>query len=154
MADDSLAVQESGAPTHLLDIENLGGSPKLTRERHEIGGALLAEVARVKNSDLASTEYGLAVRARERTTATATLANVATSTISATLLAANVNRIGARIVNDSVQTLLVKYGATASATSFTTKLFADQEHALPPGYTGLLDGLLDGGTGTARVTEW
>lgn len=154
MADSTLAVQESGSPTHDLDVESLGGAPPVVRERHQVAGAALAEIARVKAADLDTAEYGLGVRSRERTNATATLANVATSTVSAQLLAANANRIGARVVNDSNQELYVKFGATASNTSFTARLGANQEFPIPPGYTGRIDGVLDANTGNARVTEW
>src|SRR5438093_7152437 len=50
---------------------------------------------------------------------TATLTNVPASTISVTLLAANANRLGAVIVNESTNTLYVKFGATASSSSYT-----------------------------------
>jgi len=88
-------------------------------------------------------------------TSTATLTNVATSTASAQLLAANTSRRGVIIHNDSSGILYVKYGTTASATSFTYRLTSQATLELPtsPMYTGRIDGILDTGTGTARVTE-
>ena len=89
------------------------------------------------------------------TSGTATLSNVATSTTSATLLIANVARRGVVIYNDSLVAMYVKFGTTASATSFTYYLAAGATFEMPtsPLYTGRIDGILASSTGTARVTE-
>lgn len=84
---------------------------------------------------------------------TSALANVATSTTSATLLAANANRLGAMIHNDSTRNLYVKFGTTASNTSFTVLMPANSYYEVPFGYTGRIDGILASQSGTARVTE-
>lgn len=87
---------------------------------------------------------------------TATLSNVSTSGTSATLLSANSARKGAVIYNDSLVVLYVKFGTTASATSFTYYLAAGAHLELPVSpslYTGRIDGILASSTGTARVTE-
>jgi hypothetical protein len=87
--------------------------------------------------------------------ATATLSNVATSTTSAQLLASNASRKGAIIYNDSLVVMYVKFGTTASATSFSYYLAAGATLELPssPVYTGRIDAILASSTGTARVTE-
>lgn len=88
--------------------------------------------------------------------ATATLTNVAASTTSVTVLAANTARLGLVIVNDSTVNLFIKFGATASATSFTYKLIPGATLEYPQGaivYTGRIDGIWDAASGTARVTE-
>ena len=87
--------------------------------------------------------------------ATATLANVAGSASSVTLLAANTGRLGAVIVNDSAATLYIKFGSTASATSFTYLLTAAGTLELPTNavYTGIITGIWTSATGSARVTE-
>jgi len=84
---------------------------------------------------------------------TGTLTNVGGSASSVTLLAANANRKGATIFNDSSATLSVKFGATASATSFTVQLVSGAYYEVPYGYTGILDGIWTSATGNARVTE-
>lgn len=84
---------------------------------------------------------------------TATLSNVDASASSVTLLAANTARLGATIVNDSTVTLYVKFGATASTTSYTVKLIADAYYEVPFGYYGIIDGIWASATGVARVTE-
>jgi len=88
---------------------------------------------------------------------TATLANVGDSATSVTVLAANVARKGAIIVNDSTAILYLKFGATASTTSYTYKIDTMETLEIPGGpvvYTGIIDGIWasDAG-GNARVTE-
>jgi hypothetical protein len=84
---------------------------------------------------------------------TATLSNVSGSASSVTVLAANTSRLGATVYNDSTAILYLKFGATASTTSFTAKLNADDYYEVPYGYTGILDGIWASATGSARVTE-
>jgi len=88
--------------------------------------------------------------------ATATLSNVAASATNVTVLAANANRKGATIYNDAAtaKDVFLKFGATASATSFTVKLKDKAYYEVPFGYTGIIDGIwANAGAGTARVTE-
>lgn len=82
-------------------------------------------------------------------------ATVPTSTTSAVLLAANANRKGAQIVNLSAQALLIRYNptGTASATEYWTRVAAGGEHTVDFGYSGRITGVLESGTGNARVTE-
>lgn len=90
---------------------------------------------------------------------TATLANVAASASTGTLQAANQDRVALMIVNDSADSdLYIKFGATASATSYTDICQAGDTWAMPVPYAGLVAGIWinpGGGavSGTARVTE-
>lgn len=91
--------------------------------------------------------------------ATATLANVAGSATSVTLQALNTSRKGLIIVNDSTSILYVKFGTTASTTSYTYFL-AGSVGGVPATlelptmtYTGRVDGIWASATGNARVTE-
>lgn len=84
---------------------------------------------------------------------TATLTNVASSATSVTLLASNTARIGAQIYNDSTQICFVKFGTTASSTSFTVALASAVYYEVPAGYTGRIDGIWVSANGNARVTE-
>lgn len=86
---------------------------------------------------------------------TATLSNVSASVTSVTLLAANADRRQAIIYNDSSANLYIKFGTTASTTSFTALLGSGGYYELPanPIYTGRIDGIWDAATGDARVTE-
>jgi hypothetical protein len=101
---------------------------------------------------------GLAVDVtRLPASSSASLASVADTTTSATLLAANTARRGFAIFNDSASALFLKFGATASATSFTVRIEAGGYYEMYGAgvYTGILDGLwaIDA-AGDARVTEW
>lgn len=107
-------------------------------------------VAIVDSSGAQITSFG------SSTAATATLSNVGDEIASATLLASNTNRKGVIIFNDSSGILLLKFGTTASSTSFTYRVNPFQTFEMLSGviYTGVIDGiwLTDGG-GSARVTE-
>lgn len=83
----------------------------------------------------------------------ATLTTVATSGTSTTLLSQNKSRIGAIIINDSSVILYLKFGATASSTSYTVSLAAGATYEVPYQYNGRIDGILASSTGTARITE-
>lgn len=80
---------------------------------------------------------------------------VPASVTNVTLLAANANRKGFIIVNDGNQSLYVKFGATATTTSYTVKLTSGQTYESPSGivYTGIIDGIWNVANGNAYVTE-
>lgn len=84
----------------------------------------------------------------------ATLSNASSSGTNATLLSANAARKGVIIFNDGGTNLFLKYGATASATSFTYKIAGFNTWEMPrPSYTGQIDGIADTANGTWRITE-
>lgn len=84
---------------------------------------------------------------------TASVTRVATSGTSATLLTANAARKGAIIVNESAAVMFVKYGATASATSYTYRITANGVLVIDFGWTGQIDAILSTGSGNAQITE-
>lgn len=85
---------------------------------------------------------------------TATLSNVASSASSTSLLSASTSRKGVIVHNDSTQILYVKYGATASTSSYTYKVPSDATWEMPqPIYTGAIDGIWASANGNARITE-
>jgi len=81
--------------------------------------------------------------------------SVGQNTASVTLLAANPNRLGAIVVNDSTANLLLAFAATASSSAFTVKIPAAGSYTFPtPMYVGAVSGIWDAaGAGAARVTE-
>jgi hypothetical protein len=89
-------------------------------------------------------------------TATATKTSVAGATTSTTLLAANSNRKGATFFNDSSSAMYLDLsGGTASSSSYSVKLFANQFYALDlPVYTGAITAIWDTATGNVRITEF
>jgi hypothetical protein len=83
---------------------------------------------------------------------TPTLTNVASSITSVTLLAANAARRNFIIYNDSTSDCYIKYGTTASSTSFTyylPSLGTLQDEF----YAGRIDAIWISAAGNARVTE-
>lgn len=86
----------------------------------------------------------------------ALVTSVAALATSQTLLAANTARVGFAIYNDSASVCYLKFGATASSTSFTVLLSAGSyyEYAGHGVYTGQVDALWSTATGAARVTSW
>ena len=95
----------------------------------------------------------LLVYTRVKPPATSTLSNVAASASNVTVLAANANRLGAIVFNDSSAQVYIKFGATASSTSFTYRMEAYSTLEVPFGYYGQIDGIWTSATGSARVTE-
>ena len=87
---------------------------------------------------------------------TGTQSSVAsTVTTNTTILAANVDRKGAAIYNDSTSTLFLLLGsATESATVFTVKLPSNGYYEVPLKYKGIIKGHWVTANGSARITEW
>lgn len=92
---------------------------------------------------------------KELRPSTGTVTSVSDTASSTTLLASNAARLGATFFNDSTATLYLKYGATASTSSFTARLDPGGYHELPhPAYTGIVDGIWSAdASGAVRVTE-
>jgi hypothetical protein len=84
----------------------------------------------------------------------ATLANVSGAATSTALFAANGAAKARAIYNDSSAVLYVKYGATASSTSYTVQIPAFGYFEFPhPVYAGAVEGIWASATGAARTTE-
>jgi hypothetical protein len=102
-----------------------------------------------------SEDNPLVVETRPTQVGTATLANVSDTDSSTTLAAANADRIGLIVVNDSTAILYLKYGSAATSTSCTYILGAGATWEMPhPIYVGLVAGVwASNASGAARVTE-
>jgi len=96
-------------------------------------------------------DEGLVVR--QVVAQTAAVTQVAGSAASVTLLAANTARQGATIYNDSTKAWFVKFGTTASATSYTVQVASQAYYEVPFGYTGRIDAIQATANGNAYVTE-
>lgn len=82
------------------------------------------------------------------------LANVSASASSVTLFASNPTAWIRIVKNDSSAVLYLKYGATASTTSYTTDVLPGERYEFPqPIYTGVVDGIWAAANGSARTTE-
>lgn len=86
---------------------------------------------------------------------TGALDSVNDSTTEGPVLAANANRKGATIFNDSTEVLyLALSDEVASATNYTVKMAPGGYYEVPFGYTGEINGLwANNASGAARVTE-
>lgn len=149
MADSSIPLNTPTVVGQALDAESVGG---LQRQRGQITGSALVEVSAVKNAPLAGTEYGLATRSADKSSA-ATVTKVAASAVDVTLLAANTARLAAIIYNDSTVSLFIKLGGAAGADDFTYELLSKGYYAVPAVWKGSIHGLWASATGAARVTE-
>jgi hypothetical protein len=96
----------------------------------------------------------MAPHTQVQTVNSATLASVASSATSVTLFAANASARGRFVVNDSTAVLYIKFGATASTSSYTVQLAAGGYYEFPdPLYTGIVDCIWASANGNARTTE-
>jgi hypothetical protein len=86
---------------------------------------------------------------------TATLSSLASTATSAQLVASNASRKGLLVYNTDANTLYLKYGITASLTSFTVAIPSSGYWEMPrPVYTGRIDAIWSAaGSGSAYVTE-
>lgn len=86
---------------------------------------------------------------------TATLSNVNDDSSNTSLLGSTSGRLGVIVYNDSTAILYLKYGTTASTTSFTVIIPAGGTWEMPrPIYTGAIDGIWSANaSGAARITE-
>ncbi len=92
------------------------------------------------------------VNTAETRPSTATLANVTGTGSSITIQASNSARRGWYVFNDSGVTVYLKFGSSASSTSFTVKLATGDYYELPhPCYSGIITG--NWASGDIRVTE-
>ena len=83
----------------------------------------------------------------------AAVTSTASSASSVTLLSERRGRVGFSVYNDSTQVLYVKYGATASTSSYTVQVIAGGFFEDPFQYSGRVDGIWASANGNARVTE-
>lgn len=81
--------------------------------------------------------------------------SVAAAITTSQLLAANPNRLGFTIFNDSTADLKISLGDPASATNFTVKVRADGYYEQLEGtiFTGAIHGIWSAANGAARITE-
>lgn len=87
---------------------------------------------------------------------TATLSNVTADVASVMLLDARASRIGFVFYNDSTSLVYVKFGTTASTTSFTKLLLPRESWAtanVGANWVGRIDAIWVSADGTMRVTE-
>lgn len=85
---------------------------------------------------------------------TGTLSSVSLTTSSQVFLAANANRKGFIIYNDSLNMVFLAFAATASTTAFSTKIQAQGAFDSDIDYTGVISGIASSASGAVRITEF
>ncbi|MHC5822658.1 MAG: hypothetical protein ACYT04_44190 [Nostoc sp.] len=93
------------------------------------------------------------VTVAESTSSISTPTTVASTTSNQVILAANSTRKGATIWNDSTATLFIQFGATATTSAFTAKLYPSGYYEVPFKYTGVISGIWSAANGNALVRE-
>lgn len=78
---------------------------------------------------------------------------ITADTTSQQVVALNALRKGLTIFNDSTASLYLKFGTTASSSSYTVKMAAGSYYEVPFYYTGRIDGIWSAVNGDAKVTE-
>lgn len=86
---------------------------------------------------------------------TSAVTSVGSAIVNTLILAANTDRLGATIFNDSQSRLFLKLGAVASTTSYTVRISMMGYYEVPFNYVGIIDGIWSPNvSGDARVTEF
>jgi hypothetical protein len=138
------------------DVEDLigAGATPVIRQRLQVTGALLAEVARVMDADPTGTEYALVVRPIIARSASSTTTQVAASLVAVQLLAANPARKQAMFQAVPIitgGTLFLFFGVSLVA---TVELVPGAYYEMPqPVFDGEIMGIWDAAIGSVFVTE-
>ena len=148
---NNLVRRASGGPVELVGQATMANSLPVAIASDQ--GALSVAQSGTWTVQPGNTANTTAWLVKELRAATAALSNVASSASNVTCLASNASRLGASIFNDSTQPVFAKFGATASATSFTYKVEGGGTLEVPFGYTGIIDCIWSSANGNARVTE-
>lgn len=145
----------SGPNVNTLNLAVLAVSGGGTAATIQVNGVSLGDTAR--NNIVPSD--GLFPWRKQRVAAqVGTTVSVTSAAADTLLLAANPNRAGAVIANDSTSTLNILLGTTAaSATNYTVQLSANtsgvQSYTVPLSWIGMVRGFWAAANGAARVTE-
>jgi hypothetical protein len=107
------------------------------------------------DGDGGSTTVG-ALRASADRCTQATASSVTVITSSTTLLASNAGRRGAMVSNVGSSTVYVRFGGTASTSTYSFQLGPGQTYEMParPIFTGVINAVVSTGSGTVMATEF
>lgn len=134
---NQVAVTTTGSfPVVVSSLPSITGSVNVTNQLFNVTGSVgvVGVVREVKGTSAACT-------------------NVVAAAADTQLLAANANRVGATIFNDSTAILYLKFGTGASTTSYTVQIGKNTYYEVPFDYQGAINGYWSSAAGTARVTE-
>ncbi len=151
MADNSVRTPGSGETIHSDEYTHATLGSGKTQLIKLVDGTLDSSTAIASGG---GTETN-ALRTTPAVLATATLTTLASSASSAQLLASTTGRRGLILYNSDANGVYVKYGTTASSTSFTVLIPASGYWEMPvPIYTGRIDAIwIADGSGSLFSTE-
>jgi hypothetical protein len=157
VSDGLLQLNPATVPGGLIeDVEDLigAGATPVIRQRLQVTGAVLAEVARIMNIDPTGTEYALVVRPIIARSANAVVTQEAASLTPVMLLAANPARKQAMFQATSIVTGGNLYLFFGTNTIATVELVPGAYYELPqPVFDGAINGVWDAAIGSVLVTE-
>lgn len=121
MANSTIVTQTVTPPGTDLDAELLAGAgpagQDIWRERIQITGAVLAEIARVVAAFPAITDFGLVTRSIPERATTGTPVGIVVSTVAILLAASNTSRKSILISNNGSGAFSIFLGSTAAVTT-------------------------------------
>lgn len=152
-----------GASGTVVRVSTAAGGALPTSLYSALGALIFGEPTDAKNTATDTTAVGViallkmvsAVLQFTAAVATATLSSLASGVVSAQLLASTAGRRGLILQNTDAYPVFVKFGISASASSFTVMLRSGEIWAMPmPIYTGRIDAVwLADGAGSLMATE-
>ncbi len=149
----TMAASATGSPAKAEDAAHVSADVGVMVLGVRNDNAAIAPTSANGDYSYQSVDQNGAVFTREKPATTPTVSRVDAVIASATLLAANAARRLATFYNDSTANLYLKFGATASTTSFTVKISPDGYYEVPGDYTGIIDGIWSAVNGGVQVTE-
>lgn len=154
--DTSGALRITGSITaNNASVSSTGASPPASATY--VGGSVTTTAPTYTNGQmnaLSLTTSGALRIDNQSGSSTSSVTSVASSATNVTLLSANTSRVSAMVYNDSNQKMYLKFGATASITSFTVLIAAGGYYEFPlPIWRGQVDALWASANGSARITE-
>jgi hypothetical protein len=93
------------------------------------------------------------VTTTETPATTATRSTATVTNVVSTVLAANVNRLGATFYSDGAGNVFLALGAAATTTDFTVRMTQNDYYEVPADYNGLITAIRSSGSSALRVTE-
>lgn len=144
VSDPLVATDTIGGVDYQVVKIAAGGAGTATQLTGDASNGLDVDVTRVTGT----------VTVSQTQPATAAVTRVTASVSTGQLLAANTARRGATFYNESTAILYLKWGTTASTTSYTVQIPAAGYYELPQYiYTGRVDGIWSAANGAVQVTE-
>lgn len=150
--------QAQDATTGFLDVSLIDGAAGVLKAAVTAANALKVDPSGVTQpvSGTVTANAGSGTFAtKETVAATSTITRTTSTTLSVTIVASNANRLTAAIFNESTSLMYLKFGATATNTSYTVQLASNAYYELPAAhtYTGVIDGIWVSANGAAMATE-